>query len=117
MGKKILVVDDDLVIRTLVTDCLSAFGHNVESLDSGKACLERLTRDLPDLVFMDLQMPDMTGIQLLKHIRQNPATETLRVVMLSANDATKELAKEANVRVDHFLGKPFQLQELLELLK
>ena len=115
MGKRILIVDDDPVIRALVSDIISSLGHSVEALASGADCISRLSHDVPDMLFLDLQMPDMTGFEVLKSIRDNADTAALPVVMLSANEDCASNAPEGP-RPDEYLQKPFEMRELLSVL-
>lgn len=115
MGKHIFLVDDDPVIRALVGDYLGMSGHTVEPYASGPECLIRLKRGTPDLVILDMQMPDMTGAEVLSKIRQNPACAKVLVLMLSGNDDTEGVTLEQyNVRADTYLQKPFDMKELLQ---
>src|SRR2546425_1120221 len=107
MGKRILVVDDDPVIRTLITEYLSSLGYEIDAVESGKLSLSKLQGPLPDLVLLDFQMPDMTGHQVLQSIRDNPRTATLPVIMLSANSDTESAVSQTNIKADRYLQKPF----------
>ncbi len=115
MGKKILIVDDDPVIRMLVTDIVSSFGHSVESSENGKDCLVRLTEGLPDIIFLDLQMPGMNGMEVLKQIRNDARTASVPVVMLSANSEVQSLGA-SDCQPDFYISKPFALADFLKVL-
>lgn len=115
--KKILVVDDDPVVRMLTSDCLAMCGHDVEALDSGEACLVRLQNGpLPDLVLLDMMMPTLTGIDVLRSIRSTPRTSELYVVMLSAAQDTEHVLAQNDVKTDATLQKPFQMKELANIV-
>ena len=116
MSHKILVVDDDPVIRMLVSDYLSAFGHAVDTADCGSLCLEKLEGELPDCLILDLQMPGMNGFEVLKSIRENPRTKGLRVLLLSANSETSKLAEDSPFQPNQYLNKPFEIKELLKAI-
>ena len=116
-AKRILIVDDDPVIRTLVGDYLGAYGFEIELLESGGSCLAALKNRIPDLLIVDLQMPDMTGIEVLKRIRENALTAPLKVILLSANNTTESLATQSGVKADYYLEKPFDMKVLLGLVK
>ncbi len=83
----ILVVDDDPAAGELFSAILRNFGYDTTSADSGNAALERLrAQSLPDLVILDMMMPGMNGIEVLRRIRSDARTAELPVVMFSALD-------------------------------
>jgi len=116
---KILVVDDDPVVGTIVNDFLTAHGHNIEVINSGEKALDKLENgtDSPDIVILDLVMPDMNGIDVLQQIKGNLKTGSLPVIMLSANDDTGELLEKYAHQADHYLEKPFSIKKILEVLR
>ena len=117
MSKHVFVVDDDPVIRVLVGDYLESQGYSVTTLGSAKACIERLFDSRPDLLFVDMQMPEMNGAELLQVIRGTPEYSALPVVILSAGVDTKSYTENNyNVRADRYVSKPFDIQTLSQLL-
>lgn len=117
MSKRILVVDDDPVIRILITEYLGLHGHLVDSAESGGGCFEKLKGDLPDLIVLDLMMPDMTGFDVLKRLKNDDRTASLPVIMLSANGNTETIAKGYEVHADRYVDKPFEIRTILEAIK
>ena len=117
MGKQILVVDDDPVIRTLLVECMSCFGHSVSAVESGAKCLESLKESLPDVLFLDLQMPDMTGLEVLEQIRANEQTAKIPVIMLSANSDSAAINKDHQAQASAYVQKPFDMKKMLALLE
>jgi two-component system, OmpR family, response regulator VicR len=116
-NKKVLVTDDDPVVRVLVTEFLTCNGYEVETLDSGSACLDRLEHELPDILVLDLLMPDMTGIEVLQKIRANPMTSNIPIVMLSADLETEALINNNNVTADSYVQKPFGVKDILTAVR
>ncbi len=117
MSKTIFVVDDDPIIRILVTDYLEACGYQVSALESAKACIDRLFYQKPDLLFIDMQMPEMNGAELLQVIRHTPDFSALPVVILSAgSDIQNFTENHYHVKADHYLAKPFDIQALSDIL-
>ncbi len=116
---KILVVDDDPVVGTIVNDFLTAHGHNIEVIDSGEKALAKLngTTESPDMVILDFVMPDMNGIDVLQKIKGTNKTESLPVVMLSANDDTGDILEGYEFQADHYLEKPFSIRKILDIIK
>jgi len=111
--RKILVVDDTPGNVKLLTDLLTVKGYEVATAASGHEALARIDADCPDLVLLDIMMPGMNGYEVCQRIRQNPATEILPVVMVTALDPSQERTKGIEAGADDFLGKPVNQQELL----
>jgi adenylate cyclase len=111
--RKILVVDDTPGNVKLLTDLLTVKGYEVATAESGHEALARIDADCPDLVLLDVMMPGMNGYEVCQRIRQNPATEILPVVMVTALDPAQERTKGIEAGADDFLGKPVNQQELL----
>jgi CheY-like chemotaxis protein len=108
---QIVIVDDDPMIRFLVQEYLKASGFTVEAFGSGAEALAALPSLMPNLVVLDLQMPQMNGIEVLEHLRGNPDTAAIPVLMLSANAG--EAQTMSSVAANAYLEKPFQMQALL----
>lgn len=116
MPKRLVVVDDDPVIRMLVSEYLNAHGHELTVLESGTECLETLSAadPLPDALVLDLIMPDMTGFDVLQKIRADERLKNLPVILLSANADSEKDARQHDVSADYYLLKPFEMPELLK---
>ena len=114
-AQNILIVDDDPVIRTLVTEYLAHYGHTVEVVESGKLCLEKLQEKSPDILILDMLMPDMSGMEVLESLRANPLTANLPVIMLSAD---KSMAADAThgAHADRYIQKPFDIKDFLQAI-
>ena len=89
MGK-ILVADDEPDMRALLTDLLEQAGHQVTQAENGRIAFHHAQHDLVDLVLLDVLMPIMDGIQVLKRLRDNPSTEKLPVILLTAFSLSDE---------------------------
>jgi CheY-like chemotaxis protein len=116
MAKKILIVDDDPVIRTLLTDYLSSQGFDVRTLAQAGDCLESLRAEAPDLLIIDMIMPDMTGLQVLEELADESQLSELPVIMLSAN-VEADLQQAGSAQVDRYIQKPFELKVILEAVQ
>lgn len=115
MGKRILIVDDDPVIRTLVCDCLGMLDLELTAVEDGTSCLNALAQEgfRPDLIILDLFMPDMSGLDVLKKIRGDASLASIPVLMLTANSDTHEVAASMNIAANEYLGKPFVMKDLM----
>ena len=111
-GSRVLVVDDDADIRALATKALSQDGHTVSQAGSGREALALIASNVPDLLVLDLLMPEQGGLEILQILRSQPATATMPVVVLTA------MGDEINTRSSFALGasdyvtKPFSIPQL-----
>jgi class 3 adenylate cyclase len=110
---KILVVDDTLPNVKLLADLLDASGYEVGTAHSGLEALEQVAKFQPDLVLLDIVMPDLDGYEVCRGIRQNPETSLLPVVMVTALDPAEERVKGIDAGADDFLTKPINRAELM----
>ena len=114
---RLLVVDDTAVNVKLLADLLGAKGFAVVTASAGPEALEKVEKERPDLVLLDVMMPGMSGYEVCKKLRENPATATLPVVMVTALDPGQERVKGIEAGADDFLTKPINQQELLARVK
>jgi len=114
-SKKILVVDDEKAICEILEEFLSLFGHSVTSANSGADAIEVVRRASPDVVFLDIRLPGMSGLDVLKEIKA--LDSSVRVIMISAfgDEETESMARELGA--DGYIQKPVDLPGLLVLLK
>lgn len=112
-SSRILVVDDDAQIRGLLRRLLTSAGYAVEECATAEEALAGIRADPPDLVFLDLNLPDRSGHEVLEAIRSDPATRLLPVVMLTGQATTAEKMRAQAEGVTDFVAKPFSLEELL----
>ena len=110
---KILIVDDDSDVAEILADLLQSGGYAVRTAGSGAQALAQIEREPPDLVLLDVMMPNMTGYEVCNRIRANPATVFLPVIMLTGMDANVERIKGIEAGADDFLSKPPSHPELL----
>ncbi|OGK95504.1 MAG: guanylate cyclase [Candidatus Rokubacteria bacterium RIFCSPHIGHO2_02_FULL_73_26] len=110
---KLLVVDDTPQNVKLLADLLTVKGYAVVTARSGREALEQVARARPDLVLLDVVMPEMSGYEVCRAIRANPATAALPVVMVTALDPAQERVKGIEAGADDFLSKPINQPELL----
>src|SRR5213594_5277799 len=113
MPEKILVVDDVPVNVKLLADLLAVKGYAVVTAAGGAEALTKIDKEQPALVLLDVMMPGMSGYDVCRKIRQNPATSMLPVIMVTALDPTQERVKGIDAGADDFLTKPINQPELL----
>ena len=114
---KILVVDDTPRNVKLLEDVLTVKGYAVVTAASGAEALGKVDSERPDLVLLDVVMPGMSGYEVCRKIRENPATEMLPVVMVTALDPNLERVKGIEAGADDFLTKPINQAELLARIR
>jgi pilus assembly protein CpaE len=113
MALKILVVDDESITRKMVSTVLAKNHFVVGNAENGKDCLRQLSEFQPDLILLDVMMPEMDGYETCRAIRSNPATATLPIIMLTALDSIEQKVKGFESGADDYLPKPFNMEELL----
>jgi DNA-binding response OmpR family regulator len=116
MTYDIVVVDDDAEIRDIVDFLLSDRGWSVETLADGEECWAHLdARDDggPDLVVLDIMMPELDGISLLERMRSHDEFETLPVIMLTSRNREEDIVRTLESGADGFIAKPFSEDELV----
>lgn len=113
--KKIMVVDDEPNILDLVEMILEAEGHEVSKVRSGAECIDGIQKENPDLVLLDIMMPEMDGWVVYRKLKENPKTKGIPVAMLTVKARTidKDMALEL-IGVDDYITKPFTPDELVE---
>jgi two-component system response regulator VicR len=118
MANKIMVVDDEPDVVDLVKLVLESDGFNVVTAYSGKEALDKIDREMPDLVLLDIMMPQMDGWEVYSRIRANPKTANIPVAMLTAkSQSIDKMIGLHVVKVDDYITKPFGRSELLERVK
>lgn len=109
----ILCIDDDPNIRDLVTSALELDGYTVLVASDGASGLHRATLDQPQLVILDVMLPDMRGWDVLRELKLQPRTANIPVIFLSALDDTEDRITGLALGADDYVGKPFAVKELL----
>ena len=108
----ILAVDDDADVLTSVVEVLEEAGYTVKGASSGQAALELIARQLPDLVVLDIVMPEMDGLEVCRRIRADPFTSKLPVIFLTARGRATDVVQGLDTGGDDYLTKPFEVIEL-----
>ena len=120
MGKKILIVDDEAHIRMLIGQTLEELeDEGVEFLtaDNGETALELIQSEKPNLVFLDVMMPKMNGMDVCKNVKQDQELKDVFIIILTAKGQELDRQKGQEVGADIYLTKPFDPEVLLSKAK
>ena len=109
----LLMVDDVPLNLLVVTKMLTRFNFRIRTAANGVEALEKMAEEKPDLVLLDILMPQMDGFEALQHIRSNPNTKDTRVVILSALNSTEDIVKGFNLGANDFITKPIIMEKLI----
>ena len=113
MSHKILVVDDEPHIVRLIQVNLEKQGYAVVTASNGKEALATVAEERPDLVVLDVMMPEMDGMETLKRLKENPVTHEIPVILLTAKAQDSDVFEGWKSGADLYLTKPFNPGELL----
>jgi DNA-binding response OmpR family regulator len=114
---KILVVDDDKGATDLIEAILLSTGHQPITVNESSKAMEVATREKPGLILLDLMMPEPTGFQLCRMLRQNPEFRTTPIVIITALDNTDSRVVAIGAGANGFLRKPFHVSDLTEKIR
>jgi two-component system KDP operon response regulator KdpE len=109
-GERILVVDDEPQIRRALTTALTAHGYQVETVEDGAAALEQAAIRLPDAMILDLVMPQVNGLEVVRDVR---SWSQVPIIVLSARGEELDKVAALDLGADDYLTKPFGIEELL----
>lgn len=110
--RRILLVDDDPTIRSMMRLMLEGAGYEAHEAAHGAIALRQIAQSLPDLVVTNIMMPVVDGIGLIRQLRANPATTALPILVISGLPDAEEVANEANAALE----KPFVQDQLLAMV-
>lgn len=109
----ILIVDDDVSLRSQIARELKELGHDVSEASDAVGALKAVSRNRPDLIVLEWALPDLAGIELLGDVKHNDDLKHVRVLMTSARQEPEEVVAALELGADDFIGKPFSSREFL----
>jgi DNA-binding response OmpR family regulator len=115
--RKILVVDDEPSLRLLVVGTLQAYDYQVFKAVNGREALEIAKREKPDLVLLDVVMPEIDGFEVCRRLKADPMTKGATVIMLTVMAQEADRKKGLEAGADAYLTKPFSPAALLNKVK
>ncbi len=114
---RILVVEDEESLLKLESILLSSKGYNVTGVMDGKSALEEVMAHRPDLVILDIMLPEIDGFEVCRRIKENPATSDIPVIMLTAKKNSQDVARGTEVGASAYLTKPFKSAKVIEVIE
>lgn len=111
-GARIVVADDDRVVRRIVSVKLSGLGCEIEEAEDGQGALELLEEGVPDLLITDSLMPRVNGMQLVRSVRADERFSGLPVIMLTSRQGERDIIEGLEAGLDDYVVKPFSPDEL-----
>ena len=113
MVKKVLIADDEPNIVVSLEFLMKQRGYNVRVVANGEDALHAVGEFRPDLILLDVMMPRMNGYDVCQKVRENPAWQHIRIIMLSAKGRDVEMDKGIAVGADAYVTKPFSTKDLI----
>lgn len=114
MSQVVLCIDDDQMILDFLETALTGYGYRVLSAFNGKEGLVKAVEQQPDLILLDIMMPDMDGWEVCQILKNNEETQKIPVIMVTARDTVYDKIKGLKKGAMGYVTKPFNVKELLE---
>ena len=112
--KKILVADDEDLVRSYIEKKLAKLGYTVLTAKDGEEALEKAFSNIPDIILLDVKMPKLNGIEACKKIKSYESTRHIPVIMLSAKAQSSEINEGIEAGADKYLCKPIGFPDILK---
>ena len=113
---RVMVVDDDAGYARLLVDCFSGLGFEVLYVESGALALAAVAGFHPEIILLDIRMPDMDGFEVCQSIRKNPQFASIIIIMLTSVGEVEDKIKGIDIGANDYVVKPFGLSELFEVV-
>jgi twitching motility two-component system response regulator PilG len=115
--KKILIVEDEESLLKLESILLISKGFEVKGVPNGRAALEAVAEDKPDLVLLDIMLPEIDGFEVCRQLKSDPATRHIPVIMLTAKKSREDMVRGEKVGADWYITKPFKSAMVIETIQ
>lgn len=109
---RILIAEDNAEIRALVSSILVEEGHKVSVAQNGQQALDMMLEDAPDVLVLDIMMPQMDGYTVLKEIKSSGIRDTMKILILTAKTSESDWVRGYKLGADGYITKPFDIDEL-----
>ena len=114
-GARIVLCDDDIGIRTMLSRFLRAEGYEVFEADNGRTCLDIVASKNPEAILLDLKMPDMDGMQVIRELKN--LDSNIPILVISGIVDLKTSVEDEELPLGSFIAKPFKIEEVSSLLR
>jgi twitching motility two-component system response regulator PilG len=115
--QKILVVEDEESLLKLESILLTSKGYAVRGVSNGKEALDAISEEQPDLVLLDIMLPEMDGFEVCRRIKSEESTRHIPVIMLTAKKSREDMARGETVGADWYITKPFKSAMVIETIQ
>ena len=115
--QKILIVEDEESLLKLESILLTSKGYDVRGVSNGQQALDAIEEDHPDLVLLDIMLPEIDGFEVCERIKGNPETKDIPVIMLTAKKSREDMARGEKVGADWYITKPFKSAMVIETIQ
>lgn len=115
-AKHVLVIDDDAMNRELLEAILDANGFDVILARHAQEGIEKATQVQPEIILLDMRMPDMDGVEACEHLKAGDTTRHIPVIMLTGSDSRSDHKRIQSAGADAMLLRPFEFSELIDLI-
>ncbi len=115
--KKVLVIDDENDILLIIKSALHEEGYDVTTANNGYDGLALAEDASPDLIILDIMMPEMDGFEVLQQLKENEKTAQIPVVILTGMSSKDKIREALNKGIDYYIVKPFEYQDLVSKVK
>lgn len=117
MAVHIYIIEDDKNIREIEMFALKNSGYAVEEFENAKSFFSKTAEKVPDLVLLDIMLPDMDGLEIVKKLRSRPDTVRIPIILVTAKTTELDKVKGLDIGADDYLTKPFGVMELISRVK
>lgn len=115
--RKILIVDDEPFILKSLSFVLSKEGFQIETANNGLEAMEKIEKNKPEIVFLDIMMPKKNGMEVCQWIRENPRLKDIYVIILTAKGQEMDREKGFSIGADEYMTKPFSPSSVVKRLR
>ncbi len=117
MQKKILIVEDEESLLKLESILLTTKGYLVQGATTGMAALEAVALEAPDLILLDIMLPELDGFEVCEQIKKNPETRHIPIVFLTAKKTPEDIRRGEEVGADEYITKPFKSAKVMQVIE
>lgn len=115
--KKVLIIEDDEVLRENISELLEIAGYSVLSAENGRAGIEMAIKNSPDIILCDIIMPELNGYEVLEKLNKRKVTNRIPFIFLTAKSDQREIRRGMNLGADDYITKPFLEEDLLKSIE